>query len=312
MHRAVDKDFALLGLMVFTDHVAPQGSKGRRVFFDSFRKYYDEGGLATASHLIKSRHQVNSKYGVSNRDIAQFDLGVCTALLVNTIPAIFWTLWHVVSNPSLLAELRQGIEDAVSQQANGHAEASKMTVNLPRVMEAFPLLESLVKEVLRVQSSNASARALLKDTLIQDGGGTTYLLKEGSSLVIPAAPVHYSEAVWGPTAHTFDPARFVKLKQEGRRVASSAWRTFGGGNALCPGRHFALHEIMSILIVMVLKYDFEPLDGAWKKPGTKHHISTSILTPIEDVRVRILPRKDARNIEWNFVWESASSGKDQE
>ncbi|KAH8883488.1 cytochrome P450 [Thozetella sp. PMI_491] len=293
---AVDRDFALLGLMVLPELIAPKGSRGRERFFRAFREYYAAGGLETASRLIKARHAVNTKHGVSDQDIAQFDLGVCTALLVNTVPAICWTLCHVFSHPTLLAELRQGVESIVLQQAKPGVPA---TVNISKIAQSFPLLESVVKEVLRVQSNNASARLLLKDTLIDDGNGATYLLKKDSFLLMPSAPVHNSEEAWGPTAKSFNPERFLGKQ----KASSSIWRTFGGGNALCPGRHFAVHEIVSVLVVALLRYDVEPTEGVWTLPKTRNHISTSILTPVKDIWVRIRPREETREIDWRFVWE---------
>lgn len=296
----MDRDFALLGLMVLPELVARKGSRGRKRFFTAFRQYYATGGLKTASPLIKARYDVNNKHGVSNEDIAHFDLGVCTALLVNTVPAIYWTLCYVFSNEALLDELRQGIEAVIFKQGTV-PKVSAITVNVPQVIEEFPLLESLVKEVLRVQSNSSSARFLLKDVLVKDGHGDTYLLKKDSFLAMPSALLHGDEVAWGPTAHKFDAARF--LKQQDHKTPASAHRTFGGGNALCPGRHFAMHEIMTILIIMVLKYDIKPPEGEWKMPRTRHHISTSILTPVQDFLVRVQRREEIRGIRWNFVWK---------
>lgn len=304
--REVDRDFALLGLNVLPSLIAPRGNQGRRLFFDAFRKYYATGGHETASYLVKARYEVNRKHGVSDEDIAHFDLGVCTALLINTVPAICWTLFYVFSKQTLLCEVRQGIDAVVLQHGKPTAD-STITVNIAKVIEAFPLLESLVKEVLRVQSNSASARSLLEDTVIDNGEGATYLLKKGSSLVMPSATVHNSEAVWGPTAETFDPARF--LKQQGPKVPASAYRAFGGGNALCPGRQFAMYEIIIVLVIMVLKYEVKPLEGAWKMPETKTHISTTILTPVQDVRVRIQQREEVQGIKWNFLWEDDKAEK---
>ncbi|KAL2176533.1 cytochrome P450 [Thermothelomyces heterothallicus CBS 202.75] len=306
---AVDRDFALLGLMVLPDLLAPRGSRGRKRFFRAFREYYASGGLETASSLIKARYEVNKKYGVSDEDIARFDLGVCTALLVNTAPAVGWTLCHAYSDRALLAELRRGIEAAVFPGGAPQAAAADVTVNICEVAEALPLLESFVREVLRVQSNSASARFVLRDTVLDEGGGAggrRYLVKAGSFLGMPSAPVHGDEAVWGPTARSFDPTRFLPERQKERKIPASAWRTFGGGNALCPGRHLALREIMSVLVVMVLRFDLEPCedDGRWEMPAKRHHISTSILTPVDDIRVRIRPRKELAHVtSWNFVWE---------
>lgn len=294
---AVDKHFAFLGLMVLPDLIAPEGSRGRKRFFNAFREYYASGGLETSSQFVKKRYEVNTKHGVSDEDIAHFDLGVCTALLVNTVPGVFWALYHVFSNRLLLDEIREGIELVIYRQGRHKA----LTVNIAKVIEAFPLLESLVKEVLRVQSTNASARFLLKDILIDDGNGGTYLLKKDSFLGMPSGPLHSSEAIWGPNAHRLDPTRFLKERQLG--IPASAKRTFGGGSSLCPGRYFAMNEITSVLIIMVLRYNIEPIEGKWKTPKARHHISTSILTPVDDVRVRVLPREEVRDVSWTFVWQ---------
>ncbi len=61
-------------------------------------------------------------------------------------------------------------------------------------------------------------------------------------------------------------------------------RAFGSGASVCPGRHFAANEMITILVMMILKYDIPPVDGDWKMPKTKSHITTSILTPVEDIR----------------------------
>ncbi|KAI0121938.1 cytochrome P450 [Daldinia grandis] len=293
---AVDNSLAFLGLMTAPDIIAPEASRGRRRLFNAFREYYATGGLDTASRFVKARHNVNSHHGVSDEDIAHFDLGVCIALLVNTVPGVFWTLCHVYSDTSLLAEIRDGVEAEVYRQGKGEV----ITVNMHGIIEAFPLLESLVKEVLRVQSTNASARFLLKDTLINDEDGTKYLLKKDSFLVMPSMQVHMSEAAWGPAAKTLDPTRFLKERQHG--VPASSHRTFGGGNSLCPGRYFAMNEIMSVLIIVALKYDIEPDGEVWNIPEAKQHLSTSILTPASDIPVRIRPRAGVPNIEFNFTW----------
>lgn len=65
--------------------------------------------------------------------LAQFDLGMYMGLLVNIIPAVFWTLWHVFSDSLLLAEMRHGIESKAFAHPNGLAGGSILTVNIARV-----------------------------------------------------------------------------------------------------------------------------------------------------------------------------------
>ncbi|KAM7189585.1 cytochrome P450 [Rhypophila sp. PSN 637] len=274
---AVEKNFALLGLMIYPDIIAPHGSHGGRRFFSGVQKYYASGAYKNASDLVKTRYRISTKYDLPESDIVGYDIGLCTAFLVNTIPAIGWTLCHVFSKPELLAELRRGIEAVVFPDGEPDPkQATNTTVNIAQVTKAFPFLDSFIREVLRVQSNNASARAVLKDTLISDGAGSTYLLKKGAMLVMPSASIHADTDVWGPTSQQFDPTRFLNMDKG--KILASSWRTFGGGNSLCPGRFLAMHEIASILVVMVLKYNIRPCteDGAWRIPATRNHISTSI------------------------------------
>lgn len=293
--RAIDKDFALLGLKFLPTVVAPAGHCGRERFFEAFRQYYATGSLETASHVIKARYAVNKKHGVTAEDIAHFDLGVCTALLVNTIPAVWWTLYHAYSDETLLAELRRGIEAAASEQSEDKKSAS-VTIDVAHVTKAFPLLESFVKEVLRVHSNSMSARLLLEDKIIEGDRGSSYLLKKGAMLAMPSGPVHANTAAWGTNASAFDPARFLHTK-----VSQSSYRAFGGGNALCPGRHFAMNEIMSILVVMLIRYDVAPVDGKWTIPETRFHISTSVMTPARDFDVTIRLREGV-HLNRQFSW----------
>ncbi|KAK8066882.1 hypothetical protein PG997_013629 [Apiospora hydei] len=236
----IDKDFALLGLDIKSHLVAPKASRGRQDFFAAFRRYYATGGFRKASQLVQNRYEANRKRGVSADDIAQFDLGVCIGLLVNSVPAICWTLCHVYSDPNLLITLREGIEKVITSNDHSPENASAddkgpttTVVNIPQLIQDLPLLESLVKEVLRVQSNNASARFLLEDTSIQADDGSTYLLKKDAFLVVPSAPIHNSEDVWGPTAREFDPMRF--LRPQGHKGSGATYRTFGGGQRALSG-----------------------------------------------------------------------------
>ncbi len=309
----MEQDFARLGLPpALSAVVAPAGTRGRTRFFEAFRTYYSSGGLDTASHLIKARHVVHQKHGVAAHDLERFDLGVCTALLGSMVPALGWALFLLFSNGELLGRMRGEIdaflaglprEEQVEADADTEKTAPTVTVNVHKLSTAVPLLESFIREVLRTLTNGTSARFLLKDTIIQDSG-TTYLLKKGCFLMIPAAPVHRDESLWGPTASTFDPDRFTPEKQGARKVPAAGWRTFGGGHNLCPGRHLAMREMLSIVAMMVVRCEMEPCAGAWKTPEKVSHVSAGVVMPVEDVKVRIRAREGAERVDWRFVWEA--------
>ncbi|KAI1630818.1 cytochrome P450 [Biscogniauxia mediterranea] len=306
----VDKYFGPLAVNLVPKLIVPRASRARERFFNALDRFYSCGGLEDASRFIKARYVVNKKYCVENKDIAHFDLGVCTALLVNTVPAVSWMLFYAFSNKTILARLRQEIEACITIGDSTH-ERSTTSINIPQVIKAVPLLESFVKEVLRVQSHGSSARLVLEDTFINDTDGKTYFLKKNSFLTMPSALVHGSEAGWGPHAKEFNASRFLE-SQDNVKVTASSYRVFGGGRAICPGRHLAMNMMMSLLVVMILRYDIQPLEGDWMKPMLKNHISTSFLMPVKDVWVHIQPREQ-RN-KWDFVWDikRLSQGIEQE
>ncbi|KAL8705268.1 MAG: hypothetical protein Q9201_001599 [Fulgogasparrea decipioides] len=305
--RAIDKDFAYLGLNVLPDVIAPKGSRGRKALFQGMRKYYDQNGQESASGLIKARYEVNRKYGMSIDDIAHFDLAVSYGLLVNTVPATAWSLFNLYSRPSLLEEIRASVISHVRVLSNSSGSVTR-SVDMTEIAAGCPLLVSLVQETLRVQSTNASTRMVLKDTYLED----SYYLKKGSVLLVPSAELHSQPSIWGPTAGDFDPWRFTKKRSGAPPVPASAWRAYGSGASVCPGRFLAANEVMMVLVMMTLKYDLEPVQGKWTSPPSRPHITTSILTPLEDILIRIRPKEEHGQDSWYFTWGESGSVVTQE
>ena len=302
--REIDKDFAYLGLNVMPDWIAPSGSRGRKAFFQALNKYYDANGQESASALIKGRYAVNRKYGMSTDDIAHFDLAVSYGLLVNTVPATAWSLLNLFSRPELFEEVKASVLPLVSVSTDASGRVTR-TLDFEKIAAGCPLLVSLVQETLRVQSTNASTRMVLKDTYLEGN----YYLKKGSVLLVPSAELHSNEAIWGSTTADFDPWRFTKKRAGAPPVPASAWRAYGSGASVCPGRFLAANEILMLLTMTMLKYDLEPVRGEWISPPSKPHITTSILTPLEDIPIRITPREKNDEGSWNFTWGETLSDK---
>ena len=297
--RAIHKDFAFLGLNVLPNIIARKAYRGREKFFQGFQKYYAEGSHKSGSHMIQARYEVNCKHNVPLADIERFDLSLSIGLLVNTAPATSWVLYYTYSHPSLLMDLRETLSSFVHVSSDRpNAKSPVFHVDIAGIIAGCPLLMSIVLETLRVQSTNASGRMVLKDTLLDNH----YLLKQGSMLLMPSAELHANSSAWGSFAKDFDPQRFMKRGggQESKRP-SGAYRVFGGGNTLCPGRYFSVIEIMAFTAIMVLKYDLDPVNqNKWVMPNCHPHILTSILTPIEDVKVAIRKRRGYERQTWKF------------
>ena len=296
--RAVHKDFAFLVLNVFPNIIARKAYYGRERFFQGFHKYYAEDGHKTGSRMVQARYEVNRKHGIPLADIERFDLSLSIGLLVNTTPATSWVLYYVYSYPSLLTDLREMLSPFVNCQLDGsEIHGSIFHVDVANIIEGCPLLISIIQETLRVQSTNATGRMVLKDTLLDD----RYFLKQDSVLLMPSAVLHVDASAWGPSVKDFNPRRFMKRGDKDFRIPSGAYKVFGGGTALCPGRYFSVVEIIAFTVVMVLKYDMDPVLGGWVMPKCHPHILTSILSPVEDTKVVIRKRRGYEHQRWKFV-----------
>lgn len=266
--------------------------------FRGLIKYFAENGHKHGSRLVQSHYEVGKKHNVPSDDIALFEIDLSIALLANTASIAFWIIVAIFSNSSLLENLRNRLYALSTEKENpGEYRTSIRQLNIKHVMEYVPSVMSLLQEVFRVKSTNATGRVVLSDTLLED----RYLLKKGSFLLLPAAELHWSPSIWGATVDEFDPQRFMSDQQPGLpKVAPSALRGFGGGSAMCPGRYFASIEIISWVVLFVLRFNISPVCGDWHVAPGHPHIITSILSPSEDFEVSITEREEYKSQVWDF------------
>ena len=298
--RAVKKDLPLLGLNILPKITCSKAYYGRMALFVGFKKYHEDIGHGKASRVIQAHYEALQRYNLCEEDIAHFDLNICLGLLINTVPATCWTLYYVYSQPTLLEEVRATIAPRIQLSPRGPTRH----VNIAEVAAECPLVASIVHETLRVQSVGTSTRKVLKDTLI-DGH---YLLKQGSTVLMPSAELHTTSSVWGSSSTVFDAKRFCPDQKFEAKKLTSGYRAFGGGAFLCPGRFLAVNEVIIILVIMVLKYDLDPVKQhhSWSSPRTQSDLATALLIPADDIRVKIRERNDyeAGPGEWTFEWKS--------
>ncbi|RMZ68719.1 cytochrome P450 [Pyrenophora seminiperda CCB06] len=88
-------------------------------------------------------------------------------------------------------------------------------------------------------------------------------------------------------------------------ASTSAFRPFGAGATMCPGRHFSTNVILSLVAMIILKYDVSPVAGWWAAP-TKHNADfwNAMPKPDWDVKVKLEKRAEEK-IEWKFIWDDA-------
>lgn len=303
--------------------VAGESIRGREKLVDAFREYYRSGGHEDSgvSELVRSRFRHNSDFHIPLDDIARFEIGSLFAILGNTVPATFWLIFHIFSNPVVLADIRrelwQGVvtttttmSDTAVTGTGGQGNRLIHTLDLNHIKTGCPILLSTFKEVLRFRGTGVSTRTVTRDHLLDN----TYLLKKGSTLMIPSSVQHSDPTIWGPTVGVFDHRRFLGRTKDDDSTAKIrlnpvAFRGFGGGSLLCPGRHFASTEILALAALVAVRFDLRPTiqRGIWKAPKTDNAPrAAAVPRPDTDIEVEVRVCEQAgQEAEWRVLFSGS-------
>lgn len=274
---------------------------------DAFQDYFLNNHHEQASGLVQDFYASECSYGFSLSDRSLFEVGHAVATLANTYAAVFWMLFYVFSNPTALAEIRQEISTIITTTVDdGQGDKNvRHVLDLTKVNSHCPILVSTFREAIRLHSVGISLRQVCKDTVV-DG---TYHLKKDSMILMPTVAIHTDPRVWGPDVLSFNYRRFLPANtsntnksQTRRQVSPAAFRSFGGGTTLCPGRHFATTQIMAWTSMLVMRFQLEPTsaDGNWVQPTTdKSNLANVIMRPDNDLEVQFTTRKAYENGHWD-------------
>ena len=259
---------------------------GREAVVGGLHQYLDKGHFHSASPMIQHRIKIAQKYGMSPDGMARSELSFLFAGIVNTAITSFWCILHIFAQPDLLKAVREELEKSLVDPA---ADSSQIKFDLSNIPNDWPLLQSIYREVLRLGSDNSSNRLVLSDTLLAD----TYFLAKGSIVQISGAAMHIDPQIWGEDVNTFDPYRFMPNRVKAAGVHPAAFRAFGGGTTICPGRHFATREILYFVALVVMMFDIGSAHGGKMKiPAKKDDVlPVHILEPMEKVMARIKLRE---------------------
>lgn len=149
--------------------IARASIKARNIITNAFIKYYNEDSLDEgSSSYARYRYEYPSKLGLSLTDVAKMEAGGSLGLISNSMPAAFWTLYHLVSDPAVLGDCRRELAGAIHEDDDG------MHMDLAYIKSSCPILASTMQEAIRFHSVGTTARAVVEDHML-DG---KYLLKK--------------------------------------------------------------------------------------------------------------------------------------
>lgn len=124
--------------------------------------------------------------------------------------------------------------------------------------------------------------------------------------MMPNAVIHTDRTLWGPTVSQFNHKRFLKAAKNGdTRHPAAAFRGFGGGHVLCPGRHFASTEVMALIALLLVRFDVRPVGAKWVEPRKDSVMDRACPLPKDDVEVELTPRNDQK---WRVIFSDNAEG----
>ncbi|TGJ76590.1 hypothetical protein E0Z10_g10866 [Xylaria hypoxylon] len=268
------------------------GIRNRKIVADAFQHYFLNGHHESASAMVKDFYAVECSYGFSLSDRSLFEVGNVIASLANTYAAVFWLLFYVFSSPSALQRIRHEVSSIITTSVDTLCgkQTTQHILDMTKVTSHCPFLVSTFKETIRLHSVDISLRQVCKDTVLDN----TYCLKKGAMIIMPTISIHTDSKIWGSDALSFNYDRFLFAKSSAtqkEKVSAAAFRSFGGGRTLCPGRHFATTQIMVWISMLVMRFDIEPTSGCWVKPTADKSNMANVLMGVDhDIDVQFAPR----------------------
>lgn len=289
--------------------IAPKSYRAQVRLSEALCDWVGKGYWKTASPWIQNRIRLGLKHDLTPRMTAQAELGMMFGILANAMPTTFWVIGYIFTHPDILRDIRAELENTEGV-VNVRSDDERV-INISNLKAKALLLNSVLREVLRVYAPVSSVRLVLEDTIIAD----QYLLKKGSIVQIPAAAVHTDKRIWGFDVGEFNPRRFEKSingtfvengsespEKKEKPVHPSAFRGFGGGSSLCPGRHFAQTEILAFTAMMALGFELGPVEGdklVLPKP-LEMTLPLSVYKAEKDLMVNIRLREGLEGVKWAF------------
>jgi cytochrome P450 len=293
----------------FPSLTARKALRARSRIHSAFADYFATGGHIQAFPMVSEMFDGNRNSGLTLPEAAKMEMATSLAMLSSGAITTFWLLFHICSNPEALRQCRFELSTLVTTAPQNDNIQVVKYVDVSLIKKECPTMVAMLQETLRYHSTLINIKKVHHDTTLAN----QYLLKKNAIIMIPGTAVHHDTEIWGASAATFDYRRFTTPEGQRKLGSTLAYRPFGAGATMCPGRHFSTNIILSFAAMLLLQFDITPVaeDGAWKMP-TKWNADlwNAMPKPDQDIPVRVTPRKETEVAEWKFVWSGGINPQD--
>lgn len=231
------------------------------------------------SRWISARQTVLAHLDETLRGRAQ--AAALWAVHANTIPTVFWTLAHVLTDP--------GATRAIEHELQTKVEAGPDQPLSVEDLERLELLDSATKEALRMAAGSMTVRRATEAASITTRSGT-FAIREGDQVCLAPQLTHHDDTVF-EQPETFRYNRFAHdvagkpSFEKGGERAGFAFMPFGAGRHTCPGRFFAVNEVKIFAATLLRRAKIAPVTASL--PGFDYsRIGLGVFPPKHDVDIQ--------------------------
>ncbi|KAI4891440.1 hypothetical protein NFI96_025129 [Prochilodus magdalenae] len=260
------------------------------------------------SEFIQSRTDLFQQYDtLKDMDRAAHHFAVLWASVGNTVPACFWCVYHLLSDPQALKAVLKEIIDVVGEHVVESVQTSNITVTKEQ-LDRMIYLESAINESLRLSSASMNIRVVQEDFSLHLDSQYSVRVRKGDIVALHPRSTHLDPDIYPhPQQYQFD--RFVEDGKEktefykGDQKIRYYRMPFGSGATMCPGRFFAINELKQFVCITLLMCDMQLVVGQPKATLDTSRAGLGILPPADHISFRYRPKQSLRKGEEGKVVE---------
>ncbi|XP_074141496.1 cytochrome P450 7A1 isoform X1 [Sminthopsis crassicaudata] len=242
------------------------------------------------SELITTRMFLNDTLSTfDDMEKAKTHLALLWAAQANTLPATFWCLFHTIRSPEAMKAATEEVRKTLENSGQKISFEGKPISLSQMQLNDMPVLDSIIKEALRLSSASLNIRAAKEDFTLHLEEGS-YSIRKDDIIALYPQLLHFDPEIY-PDPLVFKYDRYL---DENRKPKTNFYYNgiklkyyympFGSGLTLCPGRLFAVHEIKQFLILMLSYFEMKLVDCQVKYPPLdQSRLGLGILPPTNDV-----------------------------
>ncbi|XP_051989175.1 cytochrome P450 7A1-like [Xyrauchen texanus] len=249
---------------------------------------------ANVSDLISLRMLLNDSLSTFNElSKARTHVAILWASQANTLPATFWTLFYMIRCPAAMnaasMEVRRTFESS-----NQKVDPTNSRLVLTREqLDNMPILDSIIKEAMRLSSASLNVRVAKTDFLLHLDNKESYHIRKDDVIALYPPMLHFDPDIYeNPLIYKYD--RYLDENEQEKtnfyrngRKLRYYYMPFGSGVTKCPGRFFAVHEMKQFLSLILSYFEMELLHSDVKEPPLdQSRAGLGILQPTYDVDFR--------------------------